>query len=183
MNNEHLATLTPDTEVVGTEGEEPCQNCKETVDPCRCMRNKCHHCGEPVGNITFACCDECWDKKHVKPADHPDLVSEAKEFYKAFTGMRHPPEGDLMAQAHILASFAQHKLQAQSAAIELKTILGKNGEIILVAKQGEYGDSTTHSISLEGLIQCAVMGGADIDRYQKALKSLSLELLERSIEK
>lgn len=40
----------------------PCPNCKETVKECACMRNKCHRCGAPVGNITFSVCDECWDK-------------------------------------------------------------------------------------------------------------------------
>ena len=32
---------------------EPCPNCKETVEQCACMRNICHKCGKPVGNITF----------------------------------------------------------------------------------------------------------------------------------
>lgn len=44
------------------ENKEPCPNCKETKEPCACMRNLCRHCGNPVGNITFTCCDECWDK-------------------------------------------------------------------------------------------------------------------------
>ena len=42
---------------------EPCPNCKETVEQCACMRNICHKCGKPVGNITFTICDECWDIK------------------------------------------------------------------------------------------------------------------------
>lgn len=42
------------------EGTEPCPNCKETVDECACMRNKCNRCKKPVGNITFSVCDECW---------------------------------------------------------------------------------------------------------------------------
>lgn len=40
---------------------EPCPNCKETVKECACMRNICHKCGKPVGNITFTICDDCWD--------------------------------------------------------------------------------------------------------------------------
>ena len=42
---------------------EPCPNCKETIEPCKCMRNKCIKCGKPVGNITFTICDDCWDKE------------------------------------------------------------------------------------------------------------------------
>ncbi len=40
---------------------EPCPNCKETIEQCACMRNICHKCGKPIGNITFTICDECWD--------------------------------------------------------------------------------------------------------------------------
>jgi predicted amidophosphoribosyltransferase len=40
---------------------EPCPNCKETIEQCACMRNICHKCGKPVGNITFTICYECWD--------------------------------------------------------------------------------------------------------------------------
>lgn len=40
---------------------EPCPNCKETVEQCACMRNICHKCEKPVGNITFTICDDCWD--------------------------------------------------------------------------------------------------------------------------
>ena len=48
---------------VRKEKEEPtCPNCKETKVECACMRNKCIRCGNPVGNITFSVCDECWDK-------------------------------------------------------------------------------------------------------------------------
>lgn len=46
--------------------ETPCLNCKEIEDECACLRNKCLGCGEPVGNITFTVCDQCWDKKHPK---------------------------------------------------------------------------------------------------------------------
>jgi len=42
---------------------KPCPNCKEKKKKCACMKNKCIKCGEPVGNITFTVCDECWDKK------------------------------------------------------------------------------------------------------------------------
>lgn len=37
---------------------EPCPNCKETVEQCACMRNICHKCKKPVGNITFTICDD-----------------------------------------------------------------------------------------------------------------------------
>jgi hypothetical protein len=41
--------------------DTPCLNCKETVNECACMRNKCIKCGQSVGNITFTVCDDCWD--------------------------------------------------------------------------------------------------------------------------
>lgn len=44
-----------------------CPNCKEVAVECACARNKCLHCGKPVGNITFTVCDKCWDIKHKKP--------------------------------------------------------------------------------------------------------------------
>ena len=40
----------------------PCPNCKETIEECACMRNKCNKCGKPIGNITFSVCDACWNK-------------------------------------------------------------------------------------------------------------------------
>ena len=41
-----------------------CPNCKEPMNTeCACLRNKCVRCLEPVGNITFTVCDDCWDKK------------------------------------------------------------------------------------------------------------------------
>lgn len=43
--------------------QEPCPNCGDPSGECACMKNKCIICGEPVGNITFSVCDECWDKK------------------------------------------------------------------------------------------------------------------------
>ena len=43
---------------------KPCPNCKETKKECACMRNICHKCGKPVGNITFTICDDCWDIKY-----------------------------------------------------------------------------------------------------------------------
>ncbi len=51
--------------------KEPCPNCKETVDECACLRNKCHLCKEPVGNITFTVCDKCWDLKYP-PQEKPE---------------------------------------------------------------------------------------------------------------
>ena len=43
-------------------GGGECPNCKETVEECACMRNICRECGQPVDNITFIICDDCWDK-------------------------------------------------------------------------------------------------------------------------
>ena len=43
------------------DGNPPCPNCKETIEPCACMRNICTECGKPVGNITFTVCDNCWN--------------------------------------------------------------------------------------------------------------------------
>jgi hypothetical protein len=40
-----------------------CTNCKETKQPCACMRNLCIMCGKPVGNNTFTVCDDCWEKR------------------------------------------------------------------------------------------------------------------------
>ena len=42
---------------------EKCPNCGETKNPCDCMRNICIDCGEPVENITFTVCDDCWEKR------------------------------------------------------------------------------------------------------------------------
>jgi len=50
-----------DGEIEGAEIKELCPNCGEEVGECACMRNKCIECGKPVGNITFAVCDDCWD--------------------------------------------------------------------------------------------------------------------------
>ena len=44
-----------------TDTPTKCPNCKETTKECACMRNKCIKCGQPVGNITFTVCDDCWD--------------------------------------------------------------------------------------------------------------------------
>ena len=38
-----------------------CPNCKETAIICACIRNKCKKCGEPVGNVTFSVCDNCFN--------------------------------------------------------------------------------------------------------------------------
>lgn len=44
-----------------------CPNCGEIDNGnCACMRNKCIKCGNPVGNVTFTVCDECWDKEYKK---------------------------------------------------------------------------------------------------------------------
>ena len=55
---------------------EACANCKETVNPCACLRNICMRCGKPVGNITFTVCDECWDKEHPLPQQPSDSAGE-----------------------------------------------------------------------------------------------------------
>ena len=39
-----------------------CPNCQETKIECACIKNKCIKCGNPVGNITFTVCDDCWEK-------------------------------------------------------------------------------------------------------------------------
>ena len=48
-------------------GNMECPNCQEPTGQCACMRNKCVLCGEPVGNITFTVCDDCWEDKEVQP--------------------------------------------------------------------------------------------------------------------
>jgi transcriptional regulator with XRE-family HTH domain len=53
-----------------------CPNCKETNSECACIRNKCIRCGDPVGNITFTVCDDCWDKKHSQ--SFADLFRESR---------------------------------------------------------------------------------------------------------
>jgi len=50
---------------------KPCSNCKETKQPCACMRNLCIKCGKPVGNITFTYCDDCWEGQE---ADCPSVT-------------------------------------------------------------------------------------------------------------
>lgn len=49
-----------------------CPNCKEKLEPCACLRNKCIKCGEPVGNITFTVCDDCWDKGMKNLPEQPN---------------------------------------------------------------------------------------------------------------
>jgi hypothetical protein len=46
---------------MNTEKKKPCPNCGETIKVCACIRNKCIKCSNPVGNITFTVCDNCWD--------------------------------------------------------------------------------------------------------------------------
>lgn len=56
---------------------EPCSNCRETRRPCACRRNRCNSCGNPVGNITFSVCDDCWDlPTTMKPADQESLIDQ-----------------------------------------------------------------------------------------------------------
>jgi len=44
-----------------------CPNYQEPTGQCACMRNKYIRCGEPVGNITFTVCDDCWEEEHFAP--------------------------------------------------------------------------------------------------------------------
>ena len=46
-----------------------CPNCNEVTDLCACLRNTCHHCGKPVGNVTFTVCDDCWPS--IVPPSQP----------------------------------------------------------------------------------------------------------------
>lgn len=57
-----IQRLLKDTNQNETINTEPCPNCKETKQPCACMRNLCCKCGKPVGNITFTVCDDCWNE-------------------------------------------------------------------------------------------------------------------------
>lgn len=59
------------------ETKEPCPNCRETFEECACMRNICRKCSNPVGNITFSVCDDCWDEKHGKQ----DAVTKEGEIH------------------------------------------------------------------------------------------------------
>lgn len=74
---------TPSEKPVESHEEEPCPNCKETQSECACMRNICIRCGNPVGNITFTLCDDCWDidLRKNKPAGKPDFEKMAEESY------------------------------------------------------------------------------------------------------
>ena len=62
--------------------KEPCLNCGELNNECACLRNKCIRCGNPVGNITFTVCDDCWDKEHppqnLPKADAYSLSAEVR---------------------------------------------------------------------------------------------------------
>ena len=55
-----------DERIVDKKSEVACRNCKETIQACGCVRNKCIKCGESVGNITFTYCDECWVKHNAE---------------------------------------------------------------------------------------------------------------------
>ena len=49
---------------IGSVVPSACPNFKEPMNTeCACFRNKCVRCLEPVGNITFTVCDDCWDKE------------------------------------------------------------------------------------------------------------------------
>ncbi|MFW6246777.1 MAG: hypothetical protein ACOC22_01180 [bacterium] len=64
-NEPNIFGLTPEDEeklIALFEQPEPCSNCKETVEVCACMRNICNDRGEPVSNVTFSVCDECYNK-------------------------------------------------------------------------------------------------------------------------
>lgn len=59
---------------------EYCLNCKEPLNTeCACLRNKCLQCGEPVGNITFTVCDNCWDKLYPDKTDSQPEIEETQE--------------------------------------------------------------------------------------------------------
>ena len=57
-----------------------CPNCQEPTGQCVCIRNKCIRCGEPVGNITFTVCDDCWEKEHPDQSKTMDKIAENKAF-------------------------------------------------------------------------------------------------------
>jgi hypothetical protein len=65
---EWLDESAPAKEAISDSPKAGCPNCKETSNPCACLRNLCLKCGEPVGNITFSVCDDCWESIHPKPA-------------------------------------------------------------------------------------------------------------------
>lgn len=78
---DRLNTTLPNSDVIGSSSDHPdkadgahgsvadveltetypaCPNCKERKVACACLINTCIRCGNPVGNITFTVCDECW---------------------------------------------------------------------------------------------------------------------------
>ena len=63
MNTEHNTDKSEKALRIGSVVPSACPNCKEPINTeCACLRNKCVRCLEPVGNITFTVCDDCWDK-------------------------------------------------------------------------------------------------------------------------
>ncbi len=60
--------------------DKPCSNCGKMELECACMRNKCIECGNPVGNITFSVCGDCWNKRTAnnKKADKEAELIQAK---------------------------------------------------------------------------------------------------------
>lgn len=61
--------------------EEKCSQCGESVQPCACMRAICDECKEPIGNVTFTVCDNCWDKLHPKQPP-PEKWAEEKAAFE-----------------------------------------------------------------------------------------------------
>lgn len=56
-------------ESIEVDTNELCPNCKKELnDNCDCMKNLCRKCDNPVGNITFTVCDECWDSNETDKA-------------------------------------------------------------------------------------------------------------------
>lgn len=64
MNTEQNSNKSEKALRIGSVVPSACPNCKEPMNTeCACLRNKCVRCLEPVGNITFTVCDDCWDKE------------------------------------------------------------------------------------------------------------------------
>jgi hypothetical protein len=70
------------------DNQSPCPNCKEAVEICACLRNKCHICKEPVGNITFTVCDKCWDKEYNKNIENQIMDKNNEIICKNYVGGR-----------------------------------------------------------------------------------------------
>jgi hypothetical protein len=72
MKNLEWLNESPSMKVEAEKSEGECPNCKETQQPCACIRNTCHRCKNPVGNITFSVCDDCW--KELFPSEKGEKV-------------------------------------------------------------------------------------------------------------